>query len=133
MYKSVLLYLFYAFHLFILFMIVIAPFVINHPIVLLSIIILNSFTITGWYIVGHCFFTDIENWLNPQDVTENPDESFIMSFLANWLFFIKKETVFTIASTVPFLTIIVCCYKLYYYNIMKMSPIEDYPLVINDE
>jgi hypothetical protein len=126
MLNLILLYLVYVFHIFIMSLITIGPIFLKNKNVLLLIILINIFVVTGWYLYGYCFFTDIENALlyknnhtNHTNHTNNNSEenkSFITIILQKYFPFISDKNLHIILSIIPFLSTFICCIKLYKKN-----------------
>jgi hypothetical protein len=89
------------------------------------LILYNIYVVTCWYILGYCFSTPIEEWLEIQldkyDISKekkkdiNPEKkSFISIFLEKQLPNINKSTIKNIFSVSPMISTFVCLLRLYY-------------------
>ncbi len=128
MFNKLILYSLKIFHLFIMGLTTFGPLFANYPL-LLIIILINIFIVTGWYLYGYCFCTDIENALetvpieeetNPTDKETNPTDketsvkkSFVTIMIETNLPFIDKKFVHNLISSIPFFSTCVCIGRLY--------------------
>ena len=80
--------------------------------ILLFIITLNIFVVTGWYLYGYCFLTDIEKILG--GATRENNDSFITDTLQQYLSFIPKNAISILLSWIPFISTVICCYRILY-------------------
>ena len=111
-----MLYLVYVFHIFIMSLVTIGPIFLKNKNLLLLIILINIFVVTGWYLYGYCFFTDIENALHiNNNIKNNSDEnkSFITIIFQKYFPFISDNNLHILLSIIPFLSTFICCIKLY--------------------
>ncbi len=114
MINIILLNLVYLIHLFIMFLVIIGPFFITKTVYLLFIIIINILIVTGWYIYGYCFCTDIENGLKENNnKNKEPTKSFITIAVEKQFAFIDKKYIHNLISMVPFISTFICCFTLY--------------------
>lgn len=117
MINIILLNLIYLIHIFIVFLVVIGPFLITNIFYLLLIIILNIIIVTGWYLYGYCFCTDIENGLSNNTIKnkKNKEEtkSFIIIAIEKQFSFIDEKYIHNLISTVPFISTLICCFTIY--------------------
>lgn len=113
MVNTILLYLIKFIHLLIMFFVVIGPFFIKNQSLLLLIILINIFIVTGWYLYGYCFLTDIENSLNPSPLVNKENKSFITSTIEKNLPFISDKHMHNMLSSIPFLSTLICSFTLY--------------------
>ena len=119
MWNFVLLYLLRLVHLIIMCYVLFGPFLSNHPLWLMSIILINMGIVSLWYIYGYCFMTDLENYVCPplpKQVEENvSNQSFISIFVETWLPFLDKRIIQLIISALPAFLTLFCLIKLYIY------------------
>jgi hypothetical protein len=100
-----------------MFLVIIGPLFIRNTFYLLLIIILNILIVTGWYLYGYCFCTDIENGLsnNEKNKEKNKEntKSFITLAIEKQFSFIDEKYIHNLISTVPFISTVMCCFSLY--------------------
>jgi hypothetical protein len=101
-----------------MFLVTIGPFYIKNTLLLLIIILLNIFIVTGWYIYGYCFCNDIENHLTKNKTTEtaekeNTKKSFVTILFEKIFPFIDENYIHNLLSVIPFFSTIICCFTLY--------------------
>lgn len=114
MVNTILLYLIKIIHLFVMFLVVIGPLFIKNPLLLLLIIVINIFIVTGWYLYGYCFLTDIENSLSRGNLAnKEKKKSFITSTIEKYVPFITEKHMHNLLSIVPFLSTLICSFTLY--------------------
>jgi len=81
----ILLYLLKISHILTIFTVAIGPFFIRFRPLLYLLIAFNIFTVTGWYILGYCFVTPIEEWLEGKQIDKNELNEKTKSFISVWL------------------------------------------------
>jgi hypothetical protein len=112
MIESVLLFLVKFIHTCITIVVTFGALLFSNTKILLFIITLNIFVVTGWYLYGYCFLTDIEKALGGANYENN--ESFITDLLQQYLSFIPKNVITISLSWIPFISTVICCYRILY-------------------
>lgn len=118
MWNIVLLYLLRLVHLIIMCYVLFGPFLSNHPLWLMTIILINMGIVSLWYIYGYCFMTDLENYVCPPPIDQVENESknsFITTFVETWLPFLDKKFIQVVISALPAFLTLFCLIKLYIY------------------
>jgi hypothetical protein len=102
----------------------IGPYLTNNIVILSLFIINNTGIILLWYLVGHCFLTDLENYLlDIKKVTKNEDNFITKIFIRFFGENSKKFVVFFLAI-LPFINTCVCVYKIYHAKCEAIPKIE---------
>lgn len=114
MLKLILLYLLHLLHIFIIFSVTLGPFVINNNNILLLIISINIFVVTGWYLYGYCFFTDIEKLLSASEANSKETRSLITILSQEYLPDSFKNYIHIFFSIIPLLSTVICCNTIYF-------------------
>ena len=112
-----LYYLVKLLHLAIAFLVIVGPFVIKNIFWLLLIIVINIIIVSGWYLYGYCFCTDIENMLDGSNSIKT-NKSFITELTENNISLNKKQ-IHIFMSIIPLLSSIVCVVNIYLYKCRK--------------
>lgn len=108
-----LLYLLHLFHIFIMVLVTFGPFFIKNNNILLLIIVMNIVIVTGWYLYGYCFITDIEKLLHESVEKNDEIRSFITIISQEYLPDRYKNHIHTFFSIIPLLSTIICCLTIY--------------------
>lgn len=94
-------------------LVTVGPFVIKNINILLLIIITNISVVTGWYLYGYCFFTDIEKMIYPSEETKEETRSFITILIQKYFPENFKNDIHILLSMFPLLSTIICCFTIY--------------------
>lgn len=108
----ILLFFLYTTHLIIMLLTTIGPYIIKDKLWLLIIILINMIIVTGWYLYGYCFLTDIENALNPSE-KNTKEKSVITRTVEKFIPFLNEKQANTMWNCFPLISTSVCLYKLY--------------------
>jgi len=114
MLNLILLYLVYLFHIFIMLLVTLGPFLIKNTNILLLIISINIFVVTGWYLYGYCFFTDIEKLLSASEENSKETRSFITILSQEYLPDSFNNYIHIFFSIIPLLSTFICCLTIYF-------------------
>jgi len=94
--------------------VIFGPIFIKNNNILLLIIVMNIVIVTGWYLYGYCFITDIEKLLNGStEKNDNETRSFITIIFEEFLPDIYKNHIHIFFSIIPLLSTIICCLTIY--------------------
>jgi len=92
--------------------VIFGPIFIKNNNILLLIIVMNIVIVTGWYLYGYCFITDIEKLL--QTTEKNYEtRSFITIIFEEYLPDRYKNHIHIFFSIIPLLSTIICCLTIY--------------------
>jgi len=120
--RIISLYLLKIAHVITVLVVAFGPFFIRFRPLLYLLIAFNIFTVSGWYILGYCFVTPIEEWLEGKEKTESNTEtkSFISIWLERFFPFIDESCIRYCFSIMPAISTFVSLFVLY-----KMDKIEE--------
>ena len=109
---TILYYLVKTLHCLLPIILLIGPFVLGIK-YLLFLLVINIYIVTGWYLYGKCWLTDVEHILNPDQNKTNTKKSFITIAIENQLPFIDDKILLKLISSVPLLSTIICVFRIY--------------------
>jgi hypothetical protein len=96
-----------------IFIVVIGPFITKNLTYLSLIIVYDVMIVTLWYVFEHCCCNTIENKLNTDSGKNSKNnKSFIIKFMKKILNDTNGHLTEHITTFVPFLSVLVCLYKI---------------------